>query len=159
MNSTSQNEQAIHSTHVHVDEVRKQIGQVTEELLYRAAKHDLSKCLPPEMDIFAEYTPKLAKLTYGSEEYKECLAAMKPALDHHYSQNRHHPEFFENGVDGMNLVDLLEMLCDWIAATKRHDDGDVMKSLEINKNRFGLSDQLYNILVNTANAIIEKKFN
>ena len=31
-------------------------------------------------------------LTYGSDEYKACLTEMKPALDHHYAANRHHPE-------------------------------------------------------------------
>ena len=49
----------------------------------------------------------------------------------------------------MSLIDLLEMLCDWSAATKRHDDGDILKSIEKNKTRFGLTDQLAQILRNT----------
>ncbi|WP_216369609.1 DUF5662 family protein, partial [Brevibacillus sp. MCWH] len=63
--------------------------------------------------------------------------------------NSHHPEFYENGVDGMDLFDLVEMVCDWMAAAKRHDDGNIYESLKINKERFGLSDQLYNIIKNT----------
>jgi len=39
-------------------------------------------------------TPKLAGSTYGSEEYKAFLGQMKPALDHHYAVNDHHPEHF-----------------------------------------------------------------
>jgi hypothetical protein len=55
-------------------------------------------------------------------------------LKHHYAYNRHHQEFFgEDGVDGMTLVDLIEMLPDWKAATERHDDGDLAKSLEIHR--------------------------
>jgi hypothetical protein len=60
---------------------------------------------------------------------------MGDGLKHHYSHNRHHPEFFgEDGVDGMTLVDLIEMLADWKAATERHDDGDLAKSLEIHRH-------------------------
>lgn len=54
-----------------------------------------------------------------------------------------------SGVYGMDLLDVLEMLCDWKAATARHADGDILKSLEINRTRFGISDQLYHILKNT----------
>lgn len=36
------------------------------------------------------------------------------------------------------------------AATERHADGDIMKSIEINKGRFELSEQLCNIMRNTA---------
>jgi hypothetical protein len=49
----------------------------------------------------------------------------------------------------MNLIDLVEMLCDWYAASKRHNDGDIMKSIEINQKRFGFSDDLRQILENT----------
>jgi hypothetical protein len=50
----------------------------------------------------------------------------------------------------MTLVDVIEMLADWKAATERHEDGDLAKSLEIQRERFGLSDQLVAILRNTA---------
>lgn len=53
----------------------------------------------------------------------------------------------------MNLVDLIEMLCDWVAATKRHEDGDILKSLEINQKRFGYSDEFKNILKNTLSVL------
>lgn len=58
---------------------------------------------------------------------------------------------------GMNLVDVLEMLCDWKAASIRHNDGDILKSLEIQKTRFGISDELYQILRNTIIDVIDKK--
>jgi len=56
-------------------------------------------------------------------------------------------------VNNMNLFDLLEMIVDWLAATKRHADGDINKSIEINTERFGLSPQLVNILKNTVDWI------
>jgi len=53
-------------------------------------------------------------------------------------------------VNEMNLLDLVEMLCDWKAATERHADGDMGKSLEHNANRFSIDPQLAGILKNTA---------
>jgi hypothetical protein len=49
----------------------------------------------------------------------------------------------------MSLLDLMEMLADWRAATERHDDGDIMKSLEINAKRFGIPEPIRRILENT----------
>jgi hypothetical protein len=67
--------------------------------------------------------------------------------------NRHHPEHFENGIRGMNLIDLIEMFCDWYAATQRHNDGDIIMSIEINQKRFEYSDDIKAILKNTYNDI------
>jgi len=133
----------------HIINVRKYMSFTRDELIDRSVKHDQSKLESPEKEIFDEYTPKLSQVTYGSDEYKGYLKEMKIALDHHYLANRHHPEHFENGVNDMNLIDLIEMLCDWKAATLRHDKGDIYKSIEINKKRFDISDQLTKILLNT----------
>lgn len=126
------------------------MGAAITEPVDRSVRHDLSKTEPPELEIFNEYTPKLKGSTYGSDEYKGFLVSMGEALKHHYAHNRHHPEFHRNGVTGMTLVDLIEMLADWKAATERHADGDLAKSLEIQRERFGISDQLVEILRNTA---------
>lgn len=53
------------------------------------------------------------------------------------------------GIRGMSLLDVLEMLCDWKAATLRHKDGDILRSIEHNQKRFGYSDDLKQILLNT----------
>jgi len=161
----------------------------------RSWAHDKTKLESPEAEVFAEFTAKLKGCTYGSDEYKGFLADMKPALDHHYECNRHHPEHFKLwkcpicagvfkeeetresdcytsrprfcpaccpvgtimecilephvGVEGMNLIDILEMIADWQAASERHGDGDIRRSIEINAKRFNLSDQLTAILLNT----------
>jgi Family of unknown function (DUF5662) len=67
---------------------------------------------------------------------------MGEGLKHHYEANRHHPGHFDDGVNGMTLVDVIEMLADWKAATERRADGDLAKSLEIQRERFSLCDQL-----------------
>jgi hypothetical protein len=138
-----------YETLTHINVVRKLLSQVMIELIQRADAHDATKLEPPELPIFVEYTPQLAGCTYGSEEYQNFLKEMQPALEHHYAENRHHPEYFPNGINDMTLVDLLEMVCDWKAATLRHKDGDFSTSIERNKARFGISDQLAKILHNT----------
>lgn len=140
-------------TLAHIRTVRGFLKRAAADLLRRSREHDLSKLSDPEKAVFDEYTPKLKGSTYGSDEYKAFLAAMKPALDHHYAHNPHHPEHFPDGVRGMSLLDVLEMLCDWKAATLRHADGDILKSVEINQKRFGYSDELKRIILNTVAAM------
>jgi len=136
-------------TSKHIRTVGKVLHLFIKELLDRIDRHDQSKLASPEVELFTEYTPKLAGSTYGSDEYEGFRKAMGPALDHHYKFNRHHPEHFPDGIRGMSLVDLVEMLCDWFAATKRHHNGDLRKSIEHNQNRFGYTDELKQIMLNT----------
>jgi hypothetical protein len=122
----------------------------------RGATHDASKFEDPERRPFNLGATILRDTTYGSDEYRASLKdQLGEALAHHYANNRHHPEHFENGVDDMTLIDLLEMFCDWLAAVRRHADGDIYKSIEHNTERFGLSPQLAAILRNTAKAFEE----
>lgn len=132
----------------HIKNVVKNLTIITNELDLRKHCHDFTKNFTPEIEGFAD-AKELKSMTYGSKEYENALANLKTTLDHHYKNNRHHPEHFENGIKGMNLVDLVEMLCDWVAATKRHADGDINKSIVINKARFGYDDVLESIFNNT----------
>ena len=101
-------------TQKHIEAVRKYIRFMIDKIDLRGVKHDASKLESPEVELFAEQTPKLAALTYGTDEYQASLEALKPALDHHYASNRHHPEHFNNGVNDMTLVDIIEMFCDFV---------------------------------------------
>jgi hypothetical protein len=135
----------------HKQKVGKFLRLANNELMERAVVHDFSKFSKQEFDAFEEATPKLAGLTYGSDEYKKQFkeSGMQKAIEHHYEVNSHHPEHYENGVYDMNLFDLLEMICDWMAAVQRHNDGNILKSLEINKKRFSISDELMGIIWKT----------
>jgi hypothetical protein len=136
-------------TRKHIARVADLIGEVQKDLIDRARYHDASKLSPEEKSYFDEYTPKLKGVTYNSPEYKQFLVDMKPALDHHYAKCRHHPQHFKDGVEDMNIIDVLEMLLDWKASSERHNDGNIRKSIEINAERFGLSPQLRKIMENT----------
>ena len=118
-------------------------------LLKRAQDHDDSKLESPEKELFDEMTPILEKVEYNSPEYKESLEKLKPALDHHYMVNSHHPQHYPNGVNDMTLLDIVEMYCDWKAAVLRTKNGDINKSIDINADRFEMSPQLVQIFKNT----------
>jgi len=139
----------------HIRLVNKFLSNVSVILISRAVNHDNSKLHSPEKEGFDNYNYALKNVTYGSDEYKKLLSELKPVLDHHYTNNDHHPEHFKNGIEGMNLINLLEMLLDWKAATMRHTDGDIFKSIEINQKRFNYSDELKQIFINTINEIFE----
>lgn len=136
-------------TYKHIKDVGERLGEVIENILHRCKMHDTSKLSGIEKEAFDRVTPILKGLTYGSDEYRASLREIKPALEHHYKNNSHHPEYYENGIRGMSLLDLIEMLCDWSAAVMRHADGDLMKSVEMSQKRFGYSDELKDILYNT----------
>ena len=123
------------------------------------------------------------KISFGSPEYAEFLKGMGEALIHHYKNNRHHPEHykvfecsfcqayhdllpdrcsvcgehshFEERFDfsKMNLIDLLEMLCDWKASNLLHSDGSIQNSISICQKKFKIPDGLTQILRNTADLL------
>lgn len=138
-------------TLAHIAQVGQEWTKFRNTMQERIANHDASKLEPPEKADFDRYTPMLHTLTYGSVAYMKCVSELrKGALAHHYAVNPHHPEHYKDGMAGFDLFDLVEMWCDWCAAVKRHDDGDIMKSIEFNKDRFNMPPMLVSILRNTA---------
>lgn len=108
--------------------------------LLRALRHDLSKYRWVEARGFAETIFELRKTPYGSDEYRALLKRIKPSIEAHYKVNSHHPEYW-GGYAAMPMLDRMEMLCDWAAAVRRHDDGCIARSIALNAERWGY-DQL-----------------
>lgn len=133
----------------HIDKVRDRLREVMSNLTVRAINHDASKLEEPEKPGYDKLTADLKDIVYGTDVYKAALVAAKPVIDHHYQVNTHHPEHYEEGIAGMSLLDVIEMVCDWKAASERTKQGSIAQSLVHNKVRFGISDQLAAILENT----------
>jgi hypothetical protein len=133
----------------HIRKVNTNIIDFCMIMLKRAQEHDESKLHEPEKELFDEMTPILKNVKYGTPEYEASLKRLQVALEHHYENNSHHPQYYGRGIDGMDLFDIIEMYCDWKAAVERTKDGSLDRSLDINKERFNISDQLYNIFKNT----------
>jgi len=142
--------ECIQETLKHIKRVEELLRQTISKILEHACNHDASKLEEPELSIFTKFTPKLKNSIYGSDEYKTFLHEMDEALNHHYDINTHHPEHWEAGISQMNLIEIIEMLADWKAASERHQNGSLKESIIINQKRFGYSDEFKCLLINTA---------
>jgi hypothetical protein len=168
-------------TVTHIQTVRRYVRRIIEDLDARAAHHDASKLKDPEKEAWDRGTPELSKVKYGTQEYRDSFTRLRltEAVNHHYRKNDHHPEFHaswtrNDDADGhppywvydneqvasgaciarMDLAQLTEMLCDWKAAGERmQDGGNIYKSIDHNVERFGLTEQLADILRNTARSM------
>lgn len=131
----------------HKRKVKYWLRGFAEQLTTRAENHDNSKLRDPvEKATFDRWTPEIRRATFGSDEYKQALDGMGEGVKLHYKANRHHPEHYENGVNDMTLMDVVEMLADWMAvAQSKNTHVDLRHAAE----RFGLSEQLVEILANT----------
>jgi len=132
-------------THIHA--VRDRIGSFIAVMLRRAARHDASKFSPEEKPAFDRVIPLLRDVPYGSDRWREVAALLGPAAAHHFAHNSHHPQHYPEGIAGMDLFDLVEMLCDWMAAAERRPADGVR--LDLNIAEFGIEPQLAAILANT----------
>jgi|SRR5579859_112605 len=132
----------------HKQRVANYLRIIANDLFKRAAEHDNSKFSPEEFEAYEKAFPGLQKYAYGTPEFKAELRKIKPAIEHHYAHNRHHPEHYKNGINDMNLSDMMEMGCDWLAASSRSKTG-LEKGLLMNKERFGIGDQMFGIIQRT----------
>lgn len=139
-------------TLAHSRRVGVKMAEVICDLAGRSVRHDLSKTEPPEVAYFDIGQPRLndPAYAYGTPAYFASLEELKPGMDHHYEVNDHHPEHFPDGINGMNLMQLVELLADW----SDRAGGNLRHSIiEINMKRFGITPQLAQILINTAVAL------
>lgn len=138
-------------TRKHMQRVSELLGEAAIELIRRAAAHDTSKLEAIELEPLQRMQDLIeteGQAPFGSDEYKRRTAMLGDMLAHHYANNSHHPEHYENGVDGMDLFDLVEMFFDWKAASERGEESAM--NLAAACERFCVSPQLHSILANTA---------
>jgi hypothetical protein len=133
----------------HIGKVQVRISEIVSALRRRGYEHDASKLEASEKAGYDQLTTRLAEVEYGSDDYRAALREASETIAHHYAANSHHPEHYQNGIAGMSLLDVIEMLCDWKAASERTKQGSIAASLAHNQKRFGISDQLAAILENT----------
>ena len=131
----------------HIHRVRDHLNTVIVALLERGRVHDASKFSDAEKSTFDAILPRLRGLSYGSPAYMELVREARPGLRHHYAHNSHHPEHYEEGIAGMDLFDLVEMLCDWKAASERNPSDGV--KIDHNARIYAIAPQLARILENT----------
>lgn len=132
----------------HIGMVRFYLTQAIANLQHRLLHHDDSKLVEPERSAYEGLDEAIAGIEFGTEEYRRAIRQhLGPALQHHYAHNSHYPDHYENGVNGMTLFDLIEMLCDLRAACDEKDKPAI--DLDANRRMHQMSDEVYGILQNT----------
>jgi len=145
---------AVQVTQKHIERVRELLEAASLILEERAIAHDQSKFDPVESEPLQRMQDLIdaeGQAPYGSAEYRRRTAILGPMLAHHYANNSHHPEHYDNGVDGMCLFDVVEMFFDWKAASERGEESAM--NIEAACKRFKVSPQLASIFRNTADRL------
>jgi len=104
------------------------IDNIISELQIRKQNHDKS--------LYEEYK--------NIENYEELLQS-------HYKLNRHHIEYFQKGIYEMNIIDIIEMFCDWYAISD-----NIYNYIDSKEEKIH-SKSLVKVLKNTVFDIFEQK--
>ena len=132
----------------HISRVRRHISTFIQLLIRRAENHDKSKLEEPELSWWKEMD-KEPRYPYGSEEYKQKIKRWNKVFKHHYQYNRHHPEHYEYGISEMTLIDIVEMMCDWLGYKDTTTVTEALKVCDEQMARYDISEELRQIIFNT----------
>jgi hypothetical protein len=136
-------------TLIHVSEVQENLEVMIHDLKVRGINHDRSKFQEPEFSTFCETRPEFKKVNFGTKEYDAVVDKARLAVTHHHLSNRHHTAFYANGVQGMTLLDILEMLADWKAASRRSPGLSFADSLSRAFKKYEINETMQQFILNT----------
>lgn len=134
----------------HIKRVQNKLFKLIAALTIRSQEHDKSKLEEPEFSLWKKMDEE-PRYPYGSKEYKNKIERYRELFEMHYKKNPHHPEHFQNGISDMTLIDLVEMLCDWISYKDNISVTEAIEMVEKQSERFEYSDEIKNMLINTLN--------
>ena len=109
-------------------------------LLRRACNHDNSK-------FSGEEFRKLASIIDSNPNcFRDASAGLSEketdAIKEHWKNNRHHPEYFDEYSNMLDL-DMLEMVCDWYARSLQFGTDFIPFIIERQHNRFKFSPEQF----------------
>ncbi len=143
---------------VHKAKVEENILKIIKELNKRLKEHDNDKLQNPIIyDKYAKYSQKQRSLPYGSKEREEIEngSAMGEATRLHVIGNRHHFYDERNSITNnlVDLVDLIEVLCDWISAMRRNPltKDEEIERLNLIFEKHKIPNTFRQLLLNTYN--------
>lgn len=134
----------------HKKRIRKWLISFAAELIARSESHDNSKLMEPELSGWKQMDQE-PRYKYGIKDYFKKLKKYKWLLELHWSNNKHHPEYWEMHPDdkSRDLVDILEMLADWSSYKDKMSYTEASEMVEKQSERYHLSDELKDLLLNT----------
>lgn len=135
-------------TKAHIENVKAKMSFFASVLAMRGENHDKSKLLEPE--VYGWMTmDREPKYPYGSKEYYDKMHRYNEVIQHHYAVNSHHPEHFSDPNTQMDLIDLIEMLCDWFSYKGEISWLDGYNRILQQCERFHLDNTIKSLLLNT----------
>lgn len=137
----------IRAIRAHQHKVEQNLLKICSLLIKRGQEHDNSKLKEPELSGW-EAMDKEPRYPYGTEEYFDKQERYKWLFEEHYKNNRHHPEHYKGYLCEMDLIDVIEMICDWASFDEMTDE-DAISILEQQMDRFGFDEILKNLILNT----------
>jgi len=132
----------------HIDRVKSWISRFATILYSRGIHHDESKLQEPEYSLWKKMDEE-PRYPYGTQQYKDKLERHKKVFKLHYRKNRHHPEHWNGWYSEMDLVDMIEMMCDWLGYKENISLSEAQKLIETQCKRYGFSNEMRGLLYNT----------
>lgn len=132
----------------HKRAVQRWMQKFSLVLLDRGNKHDDSKLQSPELEWWTKMDGE-KRFAYGTKEYHEKMERYKHLFEMHWKNNRHHPEYFEYNLDDMDLIDVIEMLCDWLSYKDKLSYTEASNLVNQQCLRYGFSEELRDLILNT----------
>lgn len=121
-------------------------------LLKRATKHDNSKLELEELEALSKIAEDGDSLREANEKMSDFK---KKAIELHWKNNRHHPEFFSD-VSNMDEIDILEMVCDWYARSMQYNTNLIEFCETRQENRFHFPEEMYKKIYNYCEIIVRE---
>lgn len=132
----------------HINRVQKWINKFTAVLFNRGIVHDKSKLREPEFSMWKKMDEE-PRYKYGTKEYNEKINRYKEVFDLHYRQNRHHPEHWSGFYSEMDLIDVIEMLCDWLGYKDDITIKEAEELVNMQCKRYEFNSTFQSLLYNT----------
>lgn len=147
----------------HIGFVQSALLRVRQELERRGQDHDRSKWSPEEFPGFARINATARQYPYGSEGYKASIRAERPTVEHHQKANSHHPEYHQakmpqlsevDGLSEMGWLDVVEMVCDWWAASQTYGNTPWDEVLSKQRERWQWSPEQWWLIEQVAEFLV-----
>ena len=134
----------------HQNAVKRWLAHFSMILQSRAIKHDESKLQEPEYSLWKKMDEE-PRYPYGTKEYSSKLKRWQHLFKLHWKdkRNRHHPEHFVSPVAEMDLMDMIEMLCDWLGYKETVSYSEASKLVDNQCKRFNFPEEFKSLLLNT----------
>lgn len=131
---------------IHVLTVQQYMLEIIELLQLNSIYHDSSKYLNSDEWALLQHKYLLDSLEYGSSEFNTLIEELKPSVDEHHYNNRHHIEFHEHYLQ-MSMFDWLE----WLADLKSFEsNNNFYNMLQSQFKKYEIDKSTQQLLTNTA---------